>query len=65
MVDIALTFIDSLFNSFLFDITSFSLLFTKLAMSLLLAEFACFNPAAKFSDASLLNSGVVTYLSWL
>ena len=46
-VDIALTFIDSSFNSFLFDVTSFSLLFksvlfTKLAISLLLAKFAFF-----------------------
>ena len=45
-VDIALIYFDSSFNSFLFDVTSFSLLsksvfFMKLAISLLLAKFAC------------------------
>ena len=44
-VDIAWNFFDSSFNSFLFDVTSFSLLsksvfFTKLAKSLLLAKVA-------------------------
>ena len=67
-VDIALTFFDSSFNSFLFDVTSFSLLsksvlLTKLAISFLLAKFARFNLAAKFSDVNLLHSGVVIYLS--
>ena len=66
--DIALTFLDSLFNSFLLDVISFSLLlkfdlFTKLAISLLLAKFACLSLAAKLSDVNLLNSGVVIYLS--
>ena len=59
---------DSLFNSFLFDVTSFSLLpisafSTKLAISLLLAKFTCFSLAVTFSDVNLLNSSVVTYLS--
>ena len=44
--DIALFFSDILFNSLLFDVTSFSLLiksvlFRKLAVSLLIAKFAC------------------------
>ena len=69
-VDIALAFFDSLFNSFLFDVTYFSLLlksflFPKLATSLLLAKFACFDLAAIFSNVNLLNAGVVIYLSWL
>ena len=38
--------------------------FTKLAISLLLAKFACANLAAKYFDVKLLNSGVVLYLSW-
>ena len=47
-VGIALTFFNSLFNIFLFDLTSFSLLsksvfFTKLAISFLLAKLADFN----------------------
>ena len=48
-VDIALKIFDTSFNSFLFDVTCFSLLpksaffFTKLAISLLLAKFTCFN----------------------
>ena len=61
--DIALIFIDKSFNSFLFDATSFSLLsksksvlFTKLAISHLLAQFACFSLALKFSNVDLLNS---------
>ena len=69
-VNIALAFFDSLFNSFLFDVTYFSLLlksvlFPKLATSLLLAKFACFDLAAIFSNVNLLNAGVVIYLSWL
>ena len=69
-VNIALIFFVSSFNSFLFDVTSFTLLskpvlFTKLAISFLLAKFACFNLAAKFYDVKLFNSGVVIYLSWL
>ena len=68
-VDIALTFFDSSLNSFLFDVTSFSLwtksvFFTKLAISLLLAKFACDNFAVIFFDVNLLNSWVVIYLSW-
>ena len=34
-------------------------------MPFLLAKFAFFSLAAKFSDVNLLNSGVVIYLSWL
>ena len=64
--DIALTFFDDSFNSFSFDITSFSLLlksvlFTGLAVSLLFAKFACFNLASKFSDVNLIHSGVVIH----
>ena len=68
-VDIALTFFDSSFSSFLFDVTFFNLflksvLFTKIAISLLLVKFACFNLAVKISDVNLLNSGIVIHLSW-
>ena len=60
-LNIVLTFFDSFFNSFLFYVTSFSLLsipvsFTKLAVSLLLAKFACFRLAVKSSDVNLSNS---------
>ena len=60
-VDIGLTFFYSSFNSFLFDVTSFSSLsksvfLTKLAISFLLAKFTCFSLAVKLSDAYLLNS---------
>ena len=60
-LDIALTFFDSLFNSFLFDVTFLSLssksvCFAKLAISFLLAKFACFILAVKLSDVNLLNS---------
>ena len=60
-MDIALTFFDNSFNSFLFDVPSFSLLskslfFTKLAISFLLAKFACFSLAVKFSNVNLSNS---------
>ena len=66
-VDIALTFLNSSFNSFLFDVTFFSLLskflfFTKLAISLLLAKFVPFSLAVKFSNVKLLNSLVVICL---
>ena len=57
--DIALTFFDSSFNSFLFkfySLLSKSVFFTKLAISRLLAKFACFTLAIKFSDVNLLNS---------
>ena len=59
-VGIALTFFDNSFNSFLFK----SAFFTKLAISLLLAKFACASLAVKRSDVNLLNSWVVKYLSW-
>ena len=67
-VDIASTFFDSSFNPFLFDGTSFSVLsksvlFTKLAISLLLAKFARFNLKSKTSAVNVLNSGV--YLIYL
>ena len=70
LVDIALTFFDSSFNSFLFDVTSFSLLsksvfFKKLAISILLATFALFNLKSKIAAVNLLNSGVVIHSSWL
>ena len=63
-VDITLSFFDSLFNSFSFDVKLFTLLtksvlFMKLAISPLLDKFACFNLAAKYSDDHWLN------LSWL
>ena len=69
-VDIAWNFFDSSFNSFLFDVTSFSLLsksvfFKKLAISILLATFALFNLKSKIAAVKLLNSGVVIYSSWL
>ena len=64
-VDIALT---CSFNSFLFDVISFSLLpksvlFTELAISFLLANFALFNHKSNISAVNLLNSEVVKYLS--
>ena len=48
-VDMALTFFDNSFNSFLFKFV----FFTKLAISLLLAKFACFSLAIKPSDVNL------------
>ena len=70
LVDIVLTFFDSSFNLFLFDVTFFtwlpkSALFTKLAISLCLAKFARFNLKSKLYFSKLLNSGVVIYLSCL
>ena len=67
--DIAVTLFDSSFDSFLFEVTVFILLpkpffFTKLAISFLLAKFAYFNVAIKFSDVNLLNSRAAIYLSW-
>ena len=35
----------------------------KLAISFLVAKFACLSLAAKFSNAILITSGEVTYLS--
>ena len=63
-----LTVFDSSFNPFLFNVKSFSLLskcvfLTKLAISYLLAKFACCNLKSKFSAVNLLNFGVVIYLS--
>ena len=61
-VDIALTFFDNSFNSFLFEVTFFSLLsksvfFTKLANHFcLLNLLVLVNLAVKFSDVNLLNS---------
>ena len=53
-LDVALTFFDNLFSSFLFK----SIFFTKLAILFLLAKFACFNPVARFSDVKLLSSNI-------
>ena len=69
-VDIGLTFFDCSFNSYLFDVTSFSLLsnsalFSKLAISLLPAKFARFSFKSHISAVNLSNSGVIVYLSWL
>ena len=79
-VDIASTFFDSSFNLFstticfalfgviilykLFSLSSKSVVFTKLAIWFLLPKFACVNLAVKLSDANLLNTWVVIYLSW-
>ena len=79
-LDIASTFFDSPFDSFststcfvlfevillfkLFSLSSKSVSFMKLAISLLLAKFAGAILAAKFSADNLLNSGVVIYLIW-
>ena len=67
-VDIDLTFFDSSFNSFSFDVTFFSLLsksvsFRKLEILILLANFGCFSLAEKFSVVNLLNFWVVICLS--
>ena len=43
-----------------FRLLSKFVFFTKVAISALVAEFACANLAAKFSAFNLLNSGVVT-----
>ena len=51
-LDIALSFSDSLFNSFLFK----PVFFTKLATKHLLAKFACFSLAVRFSDVTFLSS---------
>ena len=48
----------------LFNLSSKYVSFTKLAISLLVVEFACANLAAKFSAVNLLSSGVVIYLLW-
>ena len=48
-----------------FSLSSKSVSFTKLVISLLVAKFACANLAVKFSAVSWLNSGVAIYLSWL
>ena len=60
-VNIALNFFDSSFNSFSFQATVFNfspklVFFTKLTISFLLAKFACFSLAVKFSDVNLLHS---------
>ena len=67
-VDTALNFLDKLFNSFLFNVISFSLLsksgfFTILAISLLLAKYCGFSLAVKLSNVNLLYSCLVIYLS--
>ena len=45
-----------------FSFLSKSILFKKLAKSIGLAKFSCFNLAVKLSAVNLLNSGVVIYL---
>ena len=78
-VVIDLIFFDSRFNSFsastcfvlfevkfLFNFFSWSskhVFFTKLAISILLAKFACANLEGIFAHVNLLNSWVVIYLS--
>ena len=67
-VDTALNFLDNLFNSFLFNVVSFSLLLksvflTILAISLLLAKYCGFSLAVKLSNFNLLYSCLVIYLS--
>ena len=42
--------------------SSKSIFFTKSVISFLVAKFACFNLAVKFSAVDLLNSGVVIYV---
>ena len=74
-VDIALTLSNSSFDLFLFEVTFLfkcvslspkSVFFTKTAIPVLLAKFACANLAAKFYDVKLLNSCVAIYLLlWL
>ena len=46
------------------SLSSKSVFFTKLAISFLLAKFACFSLAVKFSDVNLSDPWVVIYLSW-
>ena len=48
-----------------FSLLSKFVLFTKLAILLLLAKFARFNLKPNISFVNLLNFGEVTYLSWL
>ena len=58
-VDIALTFLDSSFNSFLLDVKFCiwllkSVVFVKLSITVLLAKFTSFDLEANFSDVNLL-----------
>ena len=55
-VDIALTFFDTSFNSFLFKSFLKKKKKKKLVIPLLLAKFACANLAVKFSAVNLLDS---------
>ena len=48
----------------MFELTFLSGLISSLSKSVFVAKFACASLAAKFSAVSLLNSGVVIYLSW-
>ena len=41
------------------------MLFSLSSKSVFATKCACFNLTAKFSAVSLLNSGVVIYVSWL
>ena len=47
-----------------FSLSSKSVFFIKAAISFLLTKYPCVNLAGKLSDANLLNSWVVIYLSW-
>ena len=62
-VDIALTFLDSSFNSFLFDVTSFSLLsksvlFTKL---LTLGIYFALDSSKRSNSSQLSNTGYFSF----
>ena len=48
---------------FCFSLSSKSVFFTKLAISLSLTEFVCLSLGVKLSDVNLLNLQVVIYLS--
>ena len=65
--DMPIDFQESIWAVLLFDVTLFGLLsksvfFTKLAISFLLAKFACFSLEVKFYDVNLLNFWVLIYL---
>ena len=57
-----LSLFDATFLFKFFSLSSKSVFFTKLAISLLLAKFTWANLAAKFSAVNLSNSGVVIYI---
>ena len=49
----------------LFELFFWLRLFNLVSKYVFVTKFACANPASKNSPESLLNSGVVIYLSWL